>query len=66
MIQCKDASQAMWETQSLTLLTRSVNIVMLELMTRSSCQTFFEQNVMGMTVYVMSCWFFSCLVIHSC
>lgn len=63
MIQHKDACQAIWETLSLTLLTRCVNIVMLETGGKKiTCQTCFKQNEIGM-VFVMGdvqYFFFHC------
>lgn len=63
MIQHKDACQAIWETLSLTLLTRCVNIVMLETGEKITCQTFFKQNAMGMVVYITGCWLFFSFVL---
>lgn len=61
MIQHKDASQAIWETLSLTLLTRCVNILMLETGEEITYQTCFKQNENGM-VFVLEdvSYFFPC------
>ena len=47
MIQGKDASQAIWETLSLTLLERYVNIVMLELMKKLMSNIFLSRMRCG-------------------
>lgn len=65
MIQSKDASQAIWERLSVTLLTGSVNIVMLELVKKAHVNIFFFSRsrwrwylTLRAVGYFLSCYIF--------